>query len=438
MPLPPILRAPSPSSLLPDLGADFDFDLDLRTFVPSRPLRPRRTPPSFFRAHISGGHRHSFPRRKTSSTASSGPPLIVDSKLSFKTNGAAAKSFPRVDLTNSTMLRVDFPEGSINPGNKSLPTGGIGLYATPLDLSSATNVTFSYSVFFPEDFDFVKGGKLPGLYGGHEGCSGGAESEDCFSTRTMFRKDGMGELYLYAPRDAQPAALCETPPLTYCDTKYGMSIGRGAWTFARGAWTTVRQNIRLNTPGIADGGIRIYVDDVLVISSDTVLFRKNLTKPKPTSTLPAPAASSSRSPASPPKSTFSPSAAATPSPSRGGGLLDGLLGKLGLSNLLIVDQGSPPATDSAGSMSLSSPSPSTSSATATSADIPIFTRPTPLLPPVFPSALAAAKKAAKESPTSAGLEGVMLHTFFGGSDPSWASPRDQHLYLDRLSLQIIS
>lgn len=52
-------------------------------------------------------------------------------------------------------------------------------------MSNATNVTLEYSVFFPDGFNFVKGGKLPGLFGGHKGCSGGQQSEDCFSTRLM-------------------------------------------------------------------------------------------------------------------------------------------------------------------------------------------------------------------------------------------------------------
>lgn len=99
---------------------------------------------------------------------------------------------------------------------------------------------------------------MPGLYGGHGGCSGGQQSEDCFSTRLMFRKNGMGELYLYLPKGVQSESLCSTPPLTYCDSSYGYSIGRGAWTWKRGQWSDVRQDIWLNTPGEQDGGFNIW------------------------------------------------------------------------------------------------------------------------------------------------------------------------------------
>ena len=88
-------------------------------------------------------------------------------------NGASQPATTVNDLwDNSTnSLQVLYPKGSINPGNS--PQGGTEFYARPLDITRAVNASLEYSVFFPVDFDFVKGGKLPGLYGGHKGCSGG-------------------------------------------------------------------------------------------------------------------------------------------------------------------------------------------------------------------------------------------------------------------------
>src|SRR6266702_892301 len=105
----------------------------------------------------------------------------------------------------ATMLQVFYPEGSINPARR--PQGGSQFYAAPLDLRNARSVTFTYSVFFPSDFDWVKGGKLPGLYGGRTGCSGGDAADDCFSTRLMWRTRGAGELYLVRPQPCFPG-LC--------------------------------------------------------------------------------------------------------------------------------------------------------------------------------------------------------------------------------------
>lgn len=94
------------------------------------------------------------------------------------------------------VIQTFYPQGSSNPGGETV--GGSQFYGlTSLDLKSALSVTLAYSVFFPVSFDWVKGGKLPGLYGGRESCSGGDTAADCWSARFMWREEGMGELYLY-------------------------------------------------------------------------------------------------------------------------------------------------------------------------------------------------------------------------------------------------
>jgi polysaccharide lyase-like protein len=102
----------------------------------------------------------------------------------------------------SAMLQLFYPKDSVNPARR--PQGGSEFYAKPLDISKANNVTLEYQVFFPSDFDWVKGGKLPGLYGGHTRCSGGNPALDCFSTRMMWRAGGAGELYLVRPGSSLP------------------------------------------------------------------------------------------------------------------------------------------------------------------------------------------------------------------------------------------
>lgn len=109
-------------------------------------------------------------------------------------SAADAGMIPSPPDTNGTFLQLLYPANSINPAQE--PQGGADFYATPLDLSSAKNISMEYSVFFPADFNFVQGGKLPGIYGGHDGCSGGDDALECFSTRLMWRAKGLGELYL--------------------------------------------------------------------------------------------------------------------------------------------------------------------------------------------------------------------------------------------------
>jgi hypothetical protein len=96
--------------------------------------------------------------------------------------------------STSPVLRVTYPEGSF-----SHDTGGAQLYTlwNTTDGSSFNTMMVTYEVAFDKGFDWVKGGKLPGLRGGlnSSGCSGGNKSDglECFSSRIMWRKDGLGE-----------------------------------------------------------------------------------------------------------------------------------------------------------------------------------------------------------------------------------------------------
>ncbi|KAG0067890.1 hypothetical protein BGZ92_005030 [Podila epicladia] len=82
--------------------------------------------------------------------------------------------------------------------------------ATPLPNQAFTGpesryIRLEYQMLFQPGFQWVKGGKLPGILSGSEqgcnaGCSGGGSAENCFSTRMMWRANGEGELYLYAAR----------------------------------------------------------------------------------------------------------------------------------------------------------------------------------------------------------------------------------------------
>ncbi|KAI9193647.1 polysaccharide lyase family 14 protein, partial [Polychytrium aggregatum] len=176
--------------------------------------------------------------------------------------------------------------GSRNPAHD--PVGGTGVYFEPMDLSQATTVSFEFQVFFPTGFNFVQGGKLPGLVGVASdqsvvasGCSGGNDALTCFSTRFMasFRIQGKGEIYLYVDQSLQADSFCSIPPFTYCNSDYGASIGRGSFYFATGQWNKVRQVISLNsfqddsTPN-QDGGVQVYYNDKLAISYDQVVWRE--------------------------------------------------------------------------------------------------------------------------------------------------------------------
>ncbi|EAU81857.1 alginate lyase [Coprinopsis cinerea okayama7 len=180
-------------------------------------------------------------------------------------------------------MRAFYPRGSYTFGFQ--PQGGFSFYApgpASVDLTTAKEATFSYSVFFPQGFGFQLGGKLPGLYGGNSdgeavGCSGGRKSSSCFSARLMWRADGEGEFYAYLPpyTDARFAAnnkLCSGPG-NHCNPTYGASVGRGSFRFATGAWTTVSERVRLNDVGQANGELELFVNGKSVVNISGLILR---------------------------------------------------------------------------------------------------------------------------------------------------------------------
>jgi len=143
--------------------------------------------------------------------------------------------------------------------------------AVDLAALKAREVSYGYKVKFSSGFEYNKGGKLPGLFGGTsldvaDTCSGGQHAEGCFSTRMMWRPDGQGELYMYIPPDLNRANLCGPHGTSDCRAPssngltYGASVGTGNFNFTSGAWTDVRQVVHLNTPGQTDGWAAVYVN----------------------------------------------------------------------------------------------------------------------------------------------------------------------------------
>lgn len=136
-----------------------------------------------------------------------------------------------------------------------------------------------YSVFFPNGFDPVLGGKLPGLYGGDSdsiatSCSGGRRDNACFSVRLMWRAQGKGEFYTYLPPSASAnQKLCNVAPSSHCNPTYGASVGTGAFTFPNGQWTTVAERVRLNDVGQSNGEIELFVNGRSVISVKGLVLR---------------------------------------------------------------------------------------------------------------------------------------------------------------------
>eukprot|EP00914_Ancora_sagittata_P001308 GHVO01003456.1.p1 GENE.GHVO01003456.1~~GHVO01003456.1.p1 ORF type:complete len:532 (+),score=32.44 GHVO01003456.1:160-1596(+) len=317
----------------------------------------------------------------TSATSdSSGYPStsVSSPSPSSSSNSTSNSSLP------PSLLQLYYPKNSINPAQQ--PQGGAEFYAHPIELSNAHNVSLTYSVFFPADFEWVLGGKLPGLYGGKEECSGGKDAGEmgCFSTRLMWRQQGAGELYLYAPKK-QSRSLCADPH-NVCDASYGYSIGRESFYFALGKWTEVKQTVVLNTPGKQDGVFWLDVNGKRVLMRGDIVYR-NVSNGSENGTASTPSSGSSSE--------------GSASNGGGGGLLGGLLGSI-LRRIIPLEIDGKQLTFGVGSEFQGRPAePSSSSSGAGVTSGLGF---------------------------EVGFSGLFFSTFFGGHEKEWASPKDQNVW----------
>ncbi|WVW86841.1 hypothetical protein I302_108896 [Kwoniella bestiolae CBS 10118] len=197
-------------------------------------------------------------------TTSSGG-LSFESALKPLTAGKLPSHGTAPDGSDS--LVANFPAGTVG-----ISSAGFSFYTSGahqgVQVDQAKEVSFSYSVYLADGFNFVKGGKFPGLYGGTsleqaKSCSGGRQDsrDSCFSARLMWRTNAQGEIYDYLP-----------VPYTNTDTGYGESIQRGAYDWATGRWTTVAMRVKLNDVGQANGEQELVVDGHSVISLKDVTF----------------------------------------------------------------------------------------------------------------------------------------------------------------------
>lgn len=158
------------------------------------------------------------------------------------------------------VLRVRYPARSASPTvarQYGRPEGGAQIYLRLLS-GPVDRLHLRYYVRFPEDFEFVRGGKLPGLYGGKV-TSGRhiPDGENGLSTRYMWRPGGSAEVYAYLPTSVA----------------HGTSLGRGDWHWPVGRWTCVEQAVRLNAPGRSNGTVSVLLNGRHVMSHGGLEFR---------------------------------------------------------------------------------------------------------------------------------------------------------------------
>ena len=146
---------------------------------------------------------------------------------------------------------------------------GVNFRATPPAAFPAKECTLTYDVFVPSDFEFVRGGKLPGFYMGSPGSGGGNYLIDGASCRVMWRSGGALVAYLYPAEDLGKHNGKASSPLI---TKQGRGFldhakatGRtgidlfesSGLKLKKGQWNSIGLTVKMNSQGEANGLVAI-------------------------------------------------------------------------------------------------------------------------------------------------------------------------------------
>lgn len=151
-------------------------------------------------------------------------------------------------------LRIEYPKGVSSCMSETTCVNW-----KPSLGGSFERIYYGYRFKFPEDFEFVKGGKLPGVGGGKSNSNGDIPTGyDGWSVRMMWDHDAKLVQYVYHPD--QPGKYGDI-----MDTKVPVMLDE---------WMTIQTKVVMNTPGKNDGVIKTWINGTVVVQREDMQFRK--------------------------------------------------------------------------------------------------------------------------------------------------------------------
>lgn len=194
------------------------------------------------------------------------------------------------DDRDGSALRLTYPKGC---------TVSSCATQAKMRLSRAVEeATFQFKLKFGPGFDWVLGGKLPGLCGGlcQTGCKE-VTGLDGWSSRHMWRPlrwpHNPSQPTYFGPEGKLTAYVYHANKVHWCGDDFPFANERYARTLPDGTkwdkystpkdqWITITNHVRMNTAGpaggdaahVADGVLRVWVDGVPVVDKRDMLWRK--------------------------------------------------------------------------------------------------------------------------------------------------------------------
>lgn len=161
----------------------------------------------------------------------------------------------KIDILTDESNNTPFMRVYFNKGTYGL-TGNGCYWNSPLPPS--VEIYFSYDIRFKPGFEWVIGGKMPGIVGGHTRAGEVPRPDGGFTARLMWKEFGRAVSYVYHQDQSG---------------RYGDSYFWGNFRFLSGKWYNVTIRLVLNTPGSKNGIMEGFIDGKLWFQKTNFRFR---------------------------------------------------------------------------------------------------------------------------------------------------------------------
>ncbi len=161
-------------------------------------------------------------------------------------------------------FRTHYPANKAGGGNSGV------LFVK--NIPPSEEAIMEYRIKFDPNWFFCYGGKLPGLVGSVDpdgslpwgGTTNKTTVHSAFSVRLMWRRNDNLVVYAYLPERINSSGKVTR--------KWGEDI-EFFKPVKKGQWYTIKQYVKMNTPGKSDGILEMYVDGKKTLSRTNVQFR---------------------------------------------------------------------------------------------------------------------------------------------------------------------
>jgi len=184
-------------------------------------------------------------------------PAELEARVGVGEQGVQAKASVVSDKNQPSPTAISVAVGG------SVATDTVAsFYWMPNGSDKAVSACLSYDFMLPAGFDYSRGGRLPGMFGGF---FSGLSSPNPKSLGLRLVWNELGQLGLEGVTAVVPDQAEEQTKLRY----------QAEFELPRGRWVHVEQEVTMNKPGHNNGVLRLWIDGQLKLEDTTLAWRSD-------------------------------------------------------------------------------------------------------------------------------------------------------------------